>query len=106
MPDEISKFYFPETKTGAVFASDGPKLQFLFDTPSFKTLVVGLEPGQQIPLHPGEAAMYHFLEGTGQMTVGEETFEIKPGVTVIVPNGTQRGMNAKTRVIFLGAKGA
>jgi quercetin dioxygenase-like cupin family protein len=39
------------------------------------------------------------------MTVGDETFAIKPGVTVVVPNGAKRGMNAKTRVVFLGAKG-
>jgi mannose-6-phosphate isomerase-like protein (cupin superfamily) len=49
--------------------------------------------------------MYHFLEGTGLMTVGEETFEIKPGVTVVVPSGVKRGMNAKTRIVFLGSKG-
>jgi quercetin dioxygenase-like cupin family protein len=78
----------------------------LYDTPGFKTLVVGLEAGQQIPLHPGEAAMYHFLEGTGLMTVGEETYAIKPGVTIIAPSGTVRGMNARTQVVFLGAKGA
>jgi quercetin dioxygenase-like cupin family protein len=106
MPDTISDIYFAETKTKAVFASDGPKPQFLIDTPAFKALVVGLEPGQQIPLHPGEAAMYHFLEGTGLMTVGKLTFAINPGVTIIVPEGIARGMNAKTRVVFLGAKGS
>ena len=102
MPD----IYFPETKSKAVFAHDGAKPQFLLDTPQFKALVVGLNAGQQIPVHPGEAAMYHFLEGEGLMTVGEETFAIKPGVTVVAPSGVKRGMNAKTRVIFLGSKGA
>jgi quercetin dioxygenase-like cupin family protein len=101
MPDN----YFPETKSKAVFAPDGPKPQFLIDTPQFKALVVGLEAGQQIPVHPGEAAMYHFLEGEGMMTVGEETFDIKPGVTVVAPSGAKRGMNARTRVVFLGSKG-
>jgi quercetin dioxygenase-like cupin family protein len=98
--------YFPETNSKAVFASDGPKPQFLIDTPQFKALVVGLEAGQQIPIHPGEAAMYHFLEGEGLMTVGEEIFVIKPGVTVVAASGVKRGMNAKTRVVFLGSKGA
>jgi len=102
MPD----IYFPETKSKAVFASDSPKPQFLIDTPQFKALVVGLEAGQQLPVHPGEAAMYHFLEGEGLMTVGEETFDIKPGVTVVAASGVKRGMNAKTRVVFLGSKGA
>ena len=86
MPD----IYFPETKSKAVFAADGPKPQFLIDTPKFKALVVGLEAGGQIPVHPAEAAMYHFLEGEGLMTIGDETFAIKPGVTVIAPKGVPR----------------
>jgi quercetin dioxygenase-like cupin family protein len=101
MPD----IYFTDTKSKAVFSAEGPKPQFLFDMPQFKVLVVGLEAGGQIPVHPGETAMYHFLEGEGLMTVEDETFAIKPGVTVVVPSGAKRGMNAKTRVVFLGAKG-
>jgi quercetin dioxygenase-like cupin family protein len=105
MSETVSVTYFQDTKSQAVFAADGPKPHFLLDTPQFKTLVVGLEAGQQIPLHPGEAAKYHFIEGTGLMTVGDETFAIQPGVTIVVPADASRGMNAKTRVIFLGAKG-
>ena len=105
MLETISQIYFTDTKSKAVFAAEGPKPQFLIDTPKFKVLVVGLEAGGQIPAHPGEAAMYHFLEGTGLMTVGDEVFEIKPGVTIVVPGGVKRGMNAKTRVVFLGSKG-
>ncbi len=105
MSDTTSQIYFTDTKAKAVFAADDPKPQFLIDTPQFKALVVGLEAGGQIPVHPGEVAMYHFLEGTGLMTVGDEAFEIKPGVTVVVPSGVKRGMNAKTRVVFLGSKG-
>lgn len=102
---ETSQIYFVETKSKAVFAEDGPKPQFLINTPTFKSLVVGLEAGGQIPVHPGETAMYHFLEGEGLMTVDDETFAIKPGVTLVVPSGAKRGMNARTRIIFLGAKG-
>lgn len=105
MSDITSQIYFQDTKSGAVFAADGPKPQFLMDTPKFKVLVVGLEAGGQIPVHSGEAAMYHFLEGEGLMTVGEEIFAIKPGATVIVPSGERRGVNAKTRLVFLGSKG-
>jgi len=105
MSDTTSQIYFVDVKEKAVFATDGPKTQFLIETPQFKALVVGLEAGGQIPVHPGETAMYHFLEGTGLMTVGDEAFEIKPGVTIVVPSGERRGMNAKTRVVFLGSKG-
>jgi quercetin dioxygenase-like cupin family protein len=106
MSETVSETYFQDTKSQAVFAADGPKPHFLLDTPQFKALVVGLEAGQQIPLHPGEAAMYHFLEGEGLMTVGDESFAIRPGATLVAPAGMPRGMNAKTRVVFLGAKGA
>ncbi len=100
----MSEIYFPDTKSKAVFAADGPKPQFLLETPQFKALVVGLEAGQQIPVHPSEAAIYHFLEGEGLMTVDDETFAIRPGVTVVTPSGAKRGMNAKTRLIFLGSR--
>ena len=105
MSDAISQIYFADTKSKAIFAADGPQPQFLIDTPKFKALVVGLEAGSYIPTHPDQAAMYHFLEGTGLVTIGEESFEIKPGVTVIAPAGVKRGINAKTRVVFLGSKG-
>lgn len=101
----MSDIYFANTRSMAVFAPDGPKPQFLVDTPQFKALVVGLEAGGRIPVHAGEVAMYHFLEGQGLMTVDDEAFAIKPGVTVVVPSGARRGMNAKTRVVFLGSKG-
>lgn len=105
MTDTISQIYFADTKSKAVFSAEGPQPQFLIDTSHFKTLVVGLEAGSHIPAHPDQAAMYHFLEGTGLVTIGDEVFEIKPGVTVIAPAGVKRGINAKTRVIFLGSKG-
>ena len=101
----MPEVYFPNTKSEAVFSESGPKPKFLIDTPTFKVLVVGLDAGKQIPVHPGETAMYHFLEGEGLMTVDDETFVIKPGVTVVAPSGARRGMNAKTRIIFLGSKG-
>lgn len=106
MPEPIvTEVYFAETKALAVFAADGPKPNFLVDLPNFKALVVGLEAGQQIPLHPGEPAIYHFLEGSGLMTVDDVTYAVHPGVTVFAPAGARRGMNARTRLVFMGAKG-
>ena len=104
MSDTASAIYIDNTKGRAAFGEEGPKPQFLINAPGFEALVVGLKAGQQIPVHPAELAMYHFLEGTGSMTVGDETFKIQPGVTVIAPDGMPRGMQAETQVIFLGAK--
>lgn len=105
MSETISQAYVQDTKSLAVFSAGGPNPQFLVDTPQFGVLVVGLEPGGRIPLHSGEPAMYHIIEGEGLMTVGDETYDLRPGATVIVPGGVRRGMNARTRVVFLAAKG-
>ncbi len=106
MPDIFSTTYLPNIKDRAVFSPDGPNPQFLIDTPAYKVLVVGLEAGQQVPLHPAELAMYYFLEGEGLMTVGDETYAVRPGTILIAPDGAPRGINAKTQLIFLGSKGA
>lgn len=106
MPDKtLTEIYFADTKALAVFSAGGPQPRFLADQANFKALVVGLEAGAQIPLHAGEPAIYHFLEGSGLMTVEEETYTVQPGVTIFAPAGARRGMNAHTRLVFLGAKG-
>ncbi len=107
MPNSaITQIYFHDTKASAVFAADGPKPNFLVDLPNFKALVVGLEAGQQIPMHPGEPAFYHFLEGSGLMTVNDETYAVHAGASGFVPAGASCGINAHTRLIFLGSKGS
>lgn len=104
MTEQIPDIYLTHIQDKAVFAEDGPQPHFLVDGPRFKVLVAGLEPGQRIPVHPDVTAVYYFLEGRGQMTVGEHSFAVHPGVTVIAPDGAGRGMQAETRLIFLGAK--
>ncbi len=98
--------FYPNTKTHAVFGEHGPQPQFLVDDAHFKVILSGLEPGQQIPVHPEALAMYHFLAGTGTMTINDERYPITAGATVITPAGARRGIQAETRVIFLAAKPA
>ena len=101
----MSEIYFADVKEMAVFSAQGTKPQFLINTPAFKALVVGLEAGQQIPIHPSAVAVYHFLEGEGVMTIGEENFDFKPGATIVAEKDVKRGINAKTRVVFLASRG-
>ena len=48
MSDTTAQIYFLDTKAKAVFSSEGPKPQFLIDTPNFKALV-GLLPVEERP---------------------------------------------------------
>ncbi len=74
------------------------------DNDKVKIIVAGLEPGQKIPEHPEAAAMYHFLEGNGWLLADGERFAVSPGATVIMPEGTVRGMEAETRLAFLATR--
>lgn len=96
--------FYADTRGQAAFGTAGPQPRFLLDSEPFKVLVAGLEAGQQIPVHPESAAMYHFLEGHGTMTVDDQHFVVEPGATVIALSGTKRGMTATTRLIFVAAK--
>lgn len=96
--------YYGDTKAQAAFDPAGPHPRFLLDSDPLKVLVAGLEPGQEIPIHPEAAAMYHFLAGSGTMWIDGTAFAIQPGATVIAPGGADRGMTAATRLVFLAAK--
>jgi quercetin dioxygenase-like cupin family protein len=95
---------YPAVAELAVFDGDGPRPQFLLDSKKLKALVVGLEPGQQIPAHPEALAVYHFLAGDGVMTVDGAAFAVAPGTTIISPAGATRGIRATSRLTFLAAK--
>jgi len=49
-----------------------------------------LPPGCSTLLHRHHASeeLYHFVAGTGRMTLGAEDFAVAPGDTVLIPPGT------------------
>ena len=97
---------YPKWKETVVFDADGPRHQELIVTDTFRAVLVGLEAGQKIPPHPASAAAYHFLQGSGWVTVDDERFAVEPGATVVVPSGIPRGIEAETRLAFLGTQAA
>ena len=96
--------FFPNWRDKVVFSAPGPQPQVLHEDDKIKVVVVGLEPGGQIPIHPGDVGVYHFLEGAGQMRVGEEAFDVQAGGTVVAPAGVTRGMIASTRLAFIAVR--
>jgi quercetin dioxygenase-like cupin family protein len=67
-------------------------------------VIAGLQPGKKMPPHAEGPAIFHFLDGTGQMIVEEEIFSVQTGTTVIVPNGAIRGIEAITQLAFLAVR--
>lgn len=95
---------YPDWKEKIVYSNDGPQPQMLMVNEKVKFILAGLEPGQQIPEHAEAEAIYHFLEGTGWMTVDGERMAVGSGATIVMPEGAVRGMEAETRLAFLAAR--
>lgn len=100
----MAQTFYPDWHSQVVFSPNGPQPQVLFENDKFKTVIGGLEPGQKIPVHPEGAGVFHFLDGTGKMLVGDEAYPVKPGATIIVPAGVTRGMEAETRLAFIATR--
>ncbi len=95
---------FSDWREMVVFSTAGPQPQVLMMGEKAKVIVAGLEPGQVIPPHAEGAAVYHFLEGEGWMFVDGEKLVVGQGATVTMPEGTVRGMEAQTRLVFLATR--
>ena len=95
---------YPDWHEKVVYSTEGPQPQVLLVNDRVKVIVAGLEPGQKIPEHSEATAMYHFLEGSGWMIVDGERLAVTPGATVVMPEGSVRGMEAETRLAFLATR--
>lgn len=99
-----SETIFPDWRTLVTWSSPGPQPAILHDEPELRVLVAGLEPGAGIPPHPGPRAVYHVLEGEGEVLLGGEAHPIAAGMTIVAPAGATRGFRAVTRLAFLGVR--
>lgn len=93
--------YVPDWKETVVFSPDGPRPQVLSQDDKVKVVLAGLEAGQGIPPHAESRGVFHCLEGNGWITVDDDRLPFTAGVTVVVPEGASRGIEAVTRLAFL-----
>lgn len=95
---------YPDWRAKVVYSAEGPQPQPLMANEKVKIIVAGLEPGQKIPEHAEATAMYHILEGSGWLIADGERLPVSAGATVVMPDGTVRGMEAETRLAFLATR--
>lgn len=95
---------FPNWREKVIYSTEGLQPQILLVNDKVKILLAGLEPGQKIPEHAENSAMYHILEGSGWIFVDGERWPVSPGATIVMPDGTVRGMEAETRLAFLAIR--
>lgn len=100
----MTALVYPDWKEKIVYSNNGPQPQFLLDNDQMRVVLAGLEAGQKIPQHADKVAMYHVLQGSGWMLVDSERIPLSAGMTVIVPDGAARGIEAETRLAFLATR--
>lgn len=86
------------------FGENGPSPQTMVENDRVRVIIAGLKPGQRIPVHPEAAAVYHFIEGQGVMTVDGQDYPIQPGTVIATDEGAKRGIVAETQIIFLAVR--
>jgi quercetin dioxygenase-like cupin family protein len=87
------------------FSAQGHSPYLFHDSETFKSLVVGFEPGQSTPLHPAGPATYYVVEGEGWITEDETRHAVQTGSVVVVGADVPRRIEARTRLIVLAARG-
>ncbi|MCL4249910.1 MAG: hypothetical protein KJ065_17315 [Anaerolineae bacterium] len=95
---------YPDWREKVAFGTDGPQPTVLIENEKMKVVLAGLKPVQKIPPHPATQSVYHFLQGSDWMTVGDERHAITAGATMIVPAGAARGIEAETELVFLAVR--
>ena len=98
------KILCSDWKEIVTYPKQGIQPHVLVETATYKSVIGGLAAGNAMPPHAEGPAIFHFLEGSGQMTVGDERFAVHAGATVVVPDGAQRGIEAETRLAFLAVR--
>ena len=100
----MKSILYPNWQEKVFFGTDGPQPEILVENEKMKVILAGLKPGQKIPVHPESLATYHFLEGSGSMVVDNERYAITAGAIVITPEGSARGIEANTKLVFLAVR--
>lgn len=83
----------------------GPDVAVLHESAELKVVLVALAAGQALPAHPGPAACFHILSGTGAVIVDQVEHPVSTGAIVVAAPGTQRAVRAATPLVFLGNLG-
>lgn len=86
------------------YSAPGPQPALLVDEEELRVLVGGLEPGGRVPPHAERRAVYHALDGEGVFHLDGEALPFRAGAVVVAPAGSERGIEAVTRLAFLAVR--
>jgi len=100
----MKNFTVADWQENLVYGEDRPIPKNLIEDESTRVVLGALKPGQIIPVHPEEKAVYQFVQGQGVMIIDGEELAVKPGTVIMVPTGAVRGVKAETELVFLAVR--
>ena len=83
------------------FSKEGFRPNILHVGARFKIPLICMEDGQFIPPHPSATGIFYVIEGTAEFTIAGETKEVGANSVVIAPQGAERGIKAKGRLVAI-----
>jgi quercetin dioxygenase-like cupin family protein len=96
---------WPSWEQAVHFDDAGPGVTLLHESDELKVVLVGLRAGQALPVHPGPAASFVFLQGEAVMVIGPDEVGAPAGAVVVVPSGAARAVRALKDTVFVGSLG-
>ena len=103
--DEIEMPFFDHLTSHANFSPKHQEATPLFQSDQFTVMLIGFEPGQRIPEHPGPAGAFYVVNGEGWISVDGERREVRTGTLVIATRDARRSAEAKSRLTLLVSRG-
>jgi quercetin dioxygenase-like cupin family protein len=74
----------------------------LYSDSQIKVTLFGFAPGQELTEHTAaQPAILHFLEGEGDLVLGEDRLPILPGTWVRIDAHLPHSLRAKTRLVMM-----
>ena len=97
--------FFNHLISHANYSSEQRVATHLFQSDPLTVILIGFEPGQSVPEHPGPAGAFYVVDGEGWISIDGERQEIRAGAVAIAPQGARRGIEAQTRLTLLVSRG-
>jgi quercetin dioxygenase-like cupin family protein len=103
--DESDMPFFDHLISHVNYSPNHQEATPLFQSDQFTVMLIGFEPGQSVPEHPGPAGAFYVVNGEGWITVDGEQREVRTGTLVIAPRNARRSVEAKSRLTLLVSRG-
>lgn len=94
--------FLPNIEAEVFIPEDGILSRTVFSDDALKVIAFGFAAGQELSAHTAPmAAVLYFINGTAELTLGEEQKAAGPGTFVHLAPQTTHGILAKTPVLML-----